>query len=643
MDKPKQKYRSVRRKKRKFYGNRFTLPQGKDAASNTEEKDILQPPMNVVSDDDLRPVTPSSADENMEANEVPLETPKARKTGSASARKLTQYFKPDSESMSSSDESDHSEELTTSGLRFIDLSQLSCLTEMLLCPNCKTPNVKLEEDQFSKMGFASTIKVYCSYKNCDFGTQFYTSNRTGHSFDVNKRAVLAARNIGVGYQGLRKFAAAMNMPAPMTKKAYATTVKTLKDAAERVAQKSMSNSVPETTDYYEVADDGIFDIAVSGDGTWRKRGYKSAYGIVAVMSTMTGKVLDIEIMSKECKSCAMNIKKSGTIEFDEWWEGHQHECHANFEGSSGAMEAAGCLAIFQRSVEKHTLRYTEFLGDGDSKAYDQLTAEKVYGENVTVKKLECVGHIQKRMGSRLRSLKKRLGKTKLADGKTAGGKGRLTDKLIDNLQVYYGKAIRNNTSSISEMHDAVMATYYHSISTDDEPQHDLCPEGKDSWCGFKRSIADNSAVYKHQHPIPNAIAQEIKPVFEALSTEHLLSCCLHGGTQNQNEAFNALIWQRATKQTHSSLPTVELAAYLAVGHYNDGAQMLVDTIEELGIEPGAHCEAAARKLDKERIYHPDKKNTKEAKKRRRTIRSRKKGYAEELEEREGPQYESGAF
>ena len=37
---------------------------------------------------------------------------------------------------------------------------------------------------------------------------------------------------------------------------------------------SLSKSVPETTDYYEVADDSIFDIAVSGDGTWRKRGFK---------------------------------------------------------------------------------------------------------------------------------------------------------------------------------------------------------------------------------------------------------------------------------------------------------------------------------------------------------------------------------
>ena len=39
----------------------------------------------------------------------------------------------------------------------------------------------------------------------------------------------------------------------------------------------------------------------------------------------------------------------------------------------------------------------------------------------------------------------------LADGKGIGGNGRLTDKLINKLQVYYGKAIRQNTHDIDCM------------------------------------------------------------------------------------------------------------------------------------------------------------------------------------------------
>lgn len=68
------------------------------------------------------------------------------------------------------------------------------------------------------------------------------------------------------------------------------------------------------------------------------------------------------------------------------------------------MDANGLLNIFQRSVEQYGLRYLEFLGDGDSRAHKMLVEEAVYGD-VEVEKLECVGHVQKRLGSRLRSLK----------------------------------------------------------------------------------------------------------------------------------------------------------------------------------------------------------------------------------------------
>ena len=94
---------------------------------------------------------------------------------------------------------------------------------------------------------------------------------------------------------------------------------------------------------------------------------------------------------------------------------------------------------------------TDFLGDGDSKARNLLVQEAVYGVT-QVKKLECVGHVQKRLGSRLRSLKKRLGAIRLEDGKGIGGTGRLTKQRIDKLQVYDGiMAIRQNSHDLSCM------------------------------------------------------------------------------------------------------------------------------------------------------------------------------------------------
>ena len=56
--------------------------------------------------------------------------------------------------------------------------------------------------------------------------------------------------------------------------------------------------------------------------------------------------------------------------------------------------------------------------DGDSKGFSEV--QDVYSkENVEVVKKECVGHVQKRVGSALRKLKK--------ENKGLGGKGKLTD------------------------------------------------------------------------------------------------------------------------------------------------------------------------------------------------------------------------
>jgi hypothetical protein len=495
------------------------------------------------------------------------------------------------------------------------------------------------------MGLVSQLSLECSAEMCSYSMNFYTSSRVNNkskAFEANRRAVLAMRNIGVGHQGLVKFCGAMNMLAPMNANSYTDHVTAIHGAAELVAKASMKSAAEETKQFYEPEEDGVYDVGISADGSWRRRGYSSSYGVVTGMSLVTGKVLDIEVMSKECRECITWSSKKGSEEFEHWWEGHQHNCHANFEGSSGAMDAAGCVRIFERSVEQHSLRYVEFLGDGDSKAYNEITESLVYGEK-PVTKLECVGHVQKRMGSRLRSLKKRLGKTHLSDGKGIGGKGRLTDKVIDNLQVYYGKAIRNNTHSIEDMENAVLAIFHHTRSTDENPDHNLCPEGETSWCGYQRDLAKNTNEYSHSHPLPEAVSDSILPVFTDLSKSRLLSSCLHGGTQNQNEAFNALIWQRATKETHSSLPTVELATFLAVGIFNNGAKAILDILENLGIKPGCQTKKCLKKIDYDRLRHSTRKSSDKQKNKRKKIRQRKKGYIDNLSEKEGTKYEAGAF
>ncbi|GFT41064.1 uncharacterized protein TNCV_1098281 [Trichonephila clavipes] len=82
------------------------------------------------------------------------------------------------------------------------------------------------------------------------------------------------------------------------------------------------------------------------------------------------------------------------------------------------MEPVGAYRIFARSEDHSMLRYTDYYGDGDSKAFDAV--KDIYGKD-SVTKLECIGHIQKRVGTRLRKLKSR--------NKGLGGKNRTFPSL----------------------------------------------------------------------------------------------------------------------------------------------------------------------------------------------------------------------
>ena len=55
-------------------------------------------------------------------------------------------------------------------------------------------------------------------------------------------------------------------------------------------------------------------------------------------------------------------------------------------------------------VQQHNLRYTEYLGDGDSQEFSTNSQGNIYGSNVNMTKLECRGHIQKRVGRQLMTL-----------------------------------------------------------------------------------------------------------------------------------------------------------------------------------------------------------------------------------------------
>ena len=110
-------------------------------------------------------------------------------------------------------------------------------------------------------------------------------------------------------------------------------------------------------------------------------------------------------MSNHCDKCKKQKKKRQAADFYVWTQQHKNkgDCdHQNHTGSASAMEPAGTATAFCRPQQLHGLRYVNFLGDGDSKTYSSLknAFPPVYPD-VGIQKLECCGHVQKRMGRHL--------------------------------------------------------------------------------------------------------------------------------------------------------------------------------------------------------------------------------------------------
>ena len=71
------------------------------------------------------------------------------------------------------------------------------------------------------------------------------------------------------------------------------------------------------------------------------------------------------------------------------------------------MEVDAVIEIFRHLLENLGVRFLYYVGDGDSKTYTGIIEAAPYGETEVTKK-ECVGRVQKRIGTRLRACKKNM-------------------------------------------------------------------------------------------------------------------------------------------------------------------------------------------------------------------------------------------
>ncbi|GFU65217.1 uncharacterized protein TNCV_2134221 [Trichonephila clavipes] len=201
-----------------------------------------------------------------------------------------------------------------------------------------------------------------------------------------------------------------------------------------------------------------------------------------------------------------------------------------------------------------------------------ISVKDTYGKD-SVTKYECIGHVQKTVGARLRKLKSK--------NKTLSGKGKLTDSFIDRLKNYYGIAVRSNVENLSGLQQNVIVALFHCSSSVEKPMHGQCPIGKDSWCYYQRALSCGKKPNEKYKGLSNEVLNTIKPTYLELCTKELLTKCLHGKTQNSNQCLNGVIWQRVPKKVFVCLKILKSGALDAVIQFNDGYKGCVEIFKNL--------------------------------------------------------------
>ena len=128
---------------------------------------------------------------------------------------------------------------------------------------------------------------------------------------------------------------------------------------------------------------------------------------------------------------------------------------------------------------------------------------------------------------------------------------------------------------MADMKRAIFATLKHCTSTDSHPQHSGCPDGENSWCFYKKAIANDQTIPSHKDKMTTYLAEsvvhQIMPTYQRLSSTELLEKC-QVDTQNSYESLHSVIWNELPKTKFFCLRQRQMryGIYHAVMKFNHG-------------------------------------------------------------------------
>jgi len=284
-------------------------------------------------------------------------------------------------------------------------------------------------------GLASILSWKCI--GCGHEMSFPTSTKAsgtiGNHWTTNLAAVWGQMATGGGFNSLEESMSVLGIPV-MSKQSFMQTEQQIGQGWWAVLQESMKAAgkeekqhAIEQNSYHQ----GVPAITVIVDGGWSKRTHKHSYnalsGVGVIIGKHTGKLLYIGVRNKYCAACVNNKKTKKKT---------SHVCFKNWEEASASMESDIIVEGFKLAEEQHGVRYTKFIGDGDSSVLAHLREDvKVWGRDI--EKQECANHAVKCFRTSLEKLAKEKPQYK--------GRGKLTEQMRKRLASSMRCAIINRS------------------------------------------------------------------------------------------------------------------------------------------------------------------------------------------------------
>jgi hypothetical protein len=508
------------------------------------------------------------------------------------------------------------------GRRIIDLEILNeCISKSMCCIDCHGPIQLIDEKNIE--GLSSSLIWRCSGCFQDISIPTSSFIKASEKFakpraEINILAVGAIEMIGKGFKGLDVILGHMDLPNMVHKTfdntatfigSYASTVvkETIKTAQLEEKSKliALGSKMDEHNNY---KGEGVTD------GGWQKRSYNhngnSLSGVGVLIGKQTGKILDSEVLSVQCKVCEVAKRKKLEVK--------SHNCTALWTKSTKAMESEIAVRMWNRS-EEYGIHFDTQIGDEDSTTQSRLQNDVATHLQPTNKKSDFL-HIKRNFCNHLFKLKPSYKKI-------------LSKAIIMKLVGDFGTVLKSNIGNIDKIKLGLENLISHNYG-----EHQNCGE----WCKTKSDLNHITKLPHGKYLDNKELRKDLESTISTFTSPETLSKIADcSSSQGAEQAFSMLS-KLAPKDLYlSSSSTLQRRVNYMVTNFNEGSGYSNLIWKKIGIKNGNYRSKSYVRWQTRQIKLKKYKQIEAFKIRRKVLKHQRSARTKTLQKSETTQYKSG--